>query len=81
MIETYNNIIFYLGYIVAIIILLIGIWGLCYVLFNLIIRTPQLAINIYILQLKKHISGSTDKSYKRFLKKIDEDYRNYKASK
>lgn len=81
MIETYNNIIFYLGYGVAILMLLIAIVYLGLFLYSTIIKIPHLSISIYTIQLKRHISGTTDKSYKRFLKKIDEDYRNYKESK
>jgi len=81
MIETTNNVIFYLGYGVAILILLIAMVYLGLFLYSTIIKIPHLAMSIYKLQLKRHISGTTDKSYKRFLKTIEEDYLNYKANK
>jgi len=81
MIETTNNIIYWLGYGVATLALLIAIIYLCLFLYSTIIKIPHLAMSIYKLQLKRHISGTTDKSYKRFLKTIEEDYRNYKEEK
>lgn len=81
MIETTNNIIFYLGYGVGILILLITIIYLGLFLYSTITKIPHLAMSIYTLQLKRHISGSTDETYQRFLNKIDKDYRNFKKSK
>lgn len=78
--DMINNIVIIGGYFIILLVLLGVIWFLLCGIYYLIIRTPKIALLIYKNQLKRSFKNATEASYQRWLKVIEEEYRQSKET-
>ena len=75
MIETYNNIIFWVGYILILGILLVLALAMFYEIFQKLMNTKQFFISVFNSALEKRLKGLSEEDFYEWHEKFEQRYK------
>ena len=74
MIETYNNIIFWIGYIVIASIMIVLIMASCYEIFQKLMNTKRFFIIVFNSAYEKKLQDIDEKDFYKWYEELEERY-------
>lgn len=75
MIETTNNIIFYLGYGLSICLLILAILWIAFFIYRFLLEIPTVAIRFYNKQIEETLSKTSQEDFDRWVERLTKLYK------